>query len=203
MPTVFVVSWLLITMEKQSTHSLFQSQGQQVPHQARVQKVRTCHWHMCLRYFAWLQLEKVKCARGAVPYELRLNRLHLSLTHEVQCWTAIGSGIKNGDDVSSRSGKTSLPKAAQWRGPRRMFLDAGVWQHRRQLLARYYDSRKNGRMACYAAKSRRNPSQAKSVRRPAEKSRRRMSNPGRVLQNDLLGELKALKVQAATGVFSD
>lgn len=54
---------------------------------------------------------------------LRLNQLHLSLTHEVQCWTAIGSGIKNGDDGSSRSGKTSLQTQPNGRAPKGMLWD--------------------------------------------------------------------------------
>lgn len=55
---------------------------------------------------------------------LRLNQLHLSLTHEVQCWTAIGSGVKNGDDGSSRSGKASLQMQPNGGAPKGMLWDA-------------------------------------------------------------------------------
>lgn len=55
---------------------------------------------------------------------LRLNQLHLSLTHEVQCCTAIGSGINNGDDGSSRSGKTPLQTQPNERVPEGMLWDA-------------------------------------------------------------------------------
>ena len=63
---------------------------------------------------------KSQVSKG-LSHGLRLKRLHLSLTHEGQCWTAIGSGINNGDDVSSRSGKTSLQMQPNGGAPNKCF----------------------------------------------------------------------------------
>lgn len=66
---------------------------------------------------------------------LRLNQLHLSLTHEVQCCTAIGSGIKSGDDVAADPAKHPY-KRSPMNGPQReCFGMRGT-----AALGRYLDS---------------------------------------------------------------